>query len=212
MLQLTGPEVLLLSDDAIPVLENLAGHAAAVAETARLHGLAVEMAETDQLTGLANRRHFDEDLASECAASMEETTPLALLMIDIDDFKTYNDTFGHQAGDRLLRRLAPLLVRNLRSTDEAYRYGGEEFAIILCETTPGAAQKLAERLRQDIERHFIAPDEPRQVTVSIGVAGLSQNEPTPRAIVLAADAALYVAKRTGRNRIEVAGVADRRVG
>jgi len=210
VLELTGPEVRLLSTDARQILENLAVHAAAATETARLHERTVEMAVTDQLTGLANRRRFDQDLDVECEASIRDATPLALLIMDIDEFKTYNDTLGHQAGDRALHRLAQVLVRNLRSTDDAYRYGGEEFAIVLRETTQEAAQRLAERLREDVERAFIAPDEPRTVTVSIGVAGLSRHDPTPRALIVAADAALYDAKHAGRNRVHVASAATLR--
>jgi diguanylate cyclase (GGDEF)-like protein len=207
VLELTGPEVSQLSRDALQILENLAVHAAAATETARLHELTIEMAVTDQLTGLSNRRRFDQDLDVECTATTRDTTPLALLIIDMDDFKSYNDTFGHQAGDRALQRLAQVLTRNLRPTDDAYRYGGEEFAIILRRTTQEAAQRLAERLREDVEREFIAPDEPRHVTVSIGVAGLSQHDPTPRAVIIAADAALYDAKHAGRNRVHIARAA-----
>ena len=207
VLDLTCPEVPMLDTDARQILENLAVHGAAATETARLHERTVEMAVTDELTGLANRRRFDRDLDAECEASIRDTTPLALLIIDIDDFKAYNETFGHQAGDRTLHRLAQVLVRSLRSTDEAYRYGGEEFAMMLREPTQEAAQRLAERLREDVERDFIAPDEPRQVTVSIGVAGLPRNDPTPKALILAADAALYDAKNAGRNRVRVAAAA-----
>ena len=211
VLEFLGPQVGEFSSDALEVLETLAVHAASAIGVARLHELTEGMAMTDVLTGLPNRRSFDRDLDVECAATARYGRPLALLMIDVDNFKMYNDSFGHSAGDRALQRVGQVLTSELRSTDKAYRYGGEELAIVLRETTPEAAHAMAERIRQAVEHHFAGADEPRQVTISIGVAGPSDHDRTPKSLVIAADAALYDAKKAGRNRVCIAGsVSDPR--
>ena len=203
VLELTGPEVVGLSSDAAATLETLALHAAGAIGAALLHEVTEQTAVTDVLTGLPNRRKLDADLARECEASRRYGRPLSLLMVDVDHFKAYNDAYGHQAGDVALQSLAGVLGRGLRGTDDAYRYGGEELALILRETPPDEAGALAERLRSAVERHFAAAGEPRPVTISVGVAGSPQHASTPSELIAAADQALYEAKRSGRNRVVV---------
>ncbi|MBL7502747.1 diguanylate cyclase [Frankia sp. CNm7] len=162
---------------------------------------------TDPLTGLANRRRLDEILDAEWHRARHQATPLALAMIDIDHFKSYNDRHGHTAGDLCLQRVATCLTDNTRDTDLTARYGGEEFVTVMPGADLDTARRTAERLRTAIEElaqpHPIPPDQ--IVTISIGVTSTT---PAPdddvKTLVDLADAALYQAKNSGRNRVEVA--------
>ncbi len=158
----------------------------------------------DGLTGLANRRHFDEFLAAELARSMRSHYHLGLILLDVDFFKSYNDHYGHPAGDVCLRQLARVLTGEVqRVTDLPARYGGEEFAVVLPATSAEGALAVAERIRQAVmncamphERSTIAP----LVTVSVGVTVHAvQPGDSPKTLIEQADAALYQAKRAGRN-------------
>ncbi|ONG48222.1 hypothetical protein BKE38_22210 [Pseudoroseomonas deserti] len=168
------------------------------------------LAATDGLTGLANRRQFDEALA-EAWRRAEAGQGLALLLVDADCFKAYNDRYGHQEGDRILRAIAAAIgVTAKRAGDVAARYGGEEFAVLLPATGPEAAAHVAEALRRRVHAldlpHADAPA--GRVTISIGVAALPPGARAPGAaacLVEAADAALYAAKRQGRDRVALAG-------
>ncbi len=163
------------------------------------------LSATDGLTGLANRRHFDEILDSEWARSARSGEPLTLNMVDVDHFKRYNDCYGHQAGDACLKLVArALLAGTRRSSDLAARYGGEEFALVLPNTDAGVARRLAETMRQAIAAldlpHAQAPL--GRVSISVGVAvGGAGGAAAAEDLVRAADAALYRAKRGGRNRV-----------
>ena len=201
VLQFLGEHVSELSPDAIELIETMAIHAAVAIEGARMHERTTDMALTDVLTGLPNRRRLDDDLAVECASADRHQRPLAVLMVDVDHFKAYNDEFGHQAGDVALQAVARLLSNDLRTGDRAYRYGGEEFVVMLRETDGAGASAIGERLRASIEHYFSAPSELRQVTISVGVAELEGRLPTPEALIAAADTALYEAKRAGRNQV-----------
>jgi diguanylate cyclase (GGDEF)-like protein len=164
----------------------------------------LELSHTDPLTGLNNRRSMMEALDKEFERSTRTQSPLSLLMLDIDHFKKINDNFGHQQGDKVLQSLAALLKEHLRQYDLATRFGGEEFALILPETSEKDACLVAERIRQSIQElelddlptHF-------RMTASIGLA-TSPNEvmATPDDLIREADDALYNAKRRGRNRVE----------
>jgi diguanylate cyclase (GGDEF)-like protein len=165
---------------------------------ARLERLAV----TDGLTGLFNHRRFQEALHSELLRCERHKRPLGVLMLDVDFFKKVNDTMGHPAGDELLRRLAEVLSKDLRQTDLISRYGGEEFAVLLPETTKSEALQVAERMREAVEQRVNENGTwGQQVTVSVGVATFPEDGATAEAVLEAADQALYVAKRQGRNRV-----------
>jgi diguanylate cyclase (GGDEF)-like protein len=189
-------------------LGSIVPHAAAALDRIYLRQQAERfqlMSVTDPLTGLVNRRYLDERFAEELKRSQRYYYPLSLLMIDIDWFKSYNDTFGHQAGDEALRAVAQCIRGSLRNFDVAARYGGEEFCIILPETDVTAAAVLAERLRVQIATEF-GPDNPnvrRPLTISIGVASLSHALHTTGQITRAADQALYAAKSQGKNCVVV---------
>jgi diguanylate cyclase (GGDEF)-like protein len=155
-----------------------------------------ELAITDSLTGLKNHRTFQERVRDEVARAIRCDTPLSVLLLDIDNFKSYNDTFGHPAGDAALRGVAEILQVTARATDIVTRYGGEEFAIILVGTDTDSARVAAERFRAAIEAaHW--PE--RQVTVSAGVASLFAPDVTE--LIESADKALYRSKKRGRNCI-----------
>jgi len=158
------------------------------------------LATTDPLTGLSNRRHFFERGAQELRRAARYRRPLALLMLDIDHFKSVNDRFGHEAGDAVLRDLAERLRTGLRSSDLPGRIGGEEFAALLPETTAEQAEGLAERLRAAIAASPLGPG--ARITVSLGVAlALPASEDSIDAVLRRADAALYRAKAGGRNQV-----------
>lgn len=159
------------------------------------------LATLDGLTQIRNRRAFEERLTEEVARARRYETPLALLLVDIDHFKPFNDAFGHLAGDAVLCSVAAILRETLRETDLPARYGGEEFAIILPDTSPDDAWALAERVRWAIARE---PWRERAITVSVGVASFGATVATGRALVGEADRALYRSKDEGRNRVTVA--------
>ncbi|MDD2879941.1 MAG: diguanylate cyclase [Rhodoferax sp.] len=160
----------------------------------------------DGLTGVFNRRYFDQQLAIEMARAMRAQSPLALIMIDVDFFKRFNDRYGHQAGDDCLRQIALTLKENLRRpADLVARYGGEEFACILPDTAFADALSLARELEQSVRHKAIAhadSDAASMVTISLGVAGFKGDGVADAASLLAlADAQLYCAKNAGRARI-----------
>jgi len=164
-----------------------------------------EAAFTDHLTGLANRRRFERQLEREVARTKRFAHPFCLLMLDIDHFKSVNDTYGHEGGDEALRRLGHVLQTGTRGVDTAARIGGEEFAIILTETDFAHGLEVAERLRKTISETGMP--EAVHITVSIGLAEFSEPMSDGRELYVAADAALYEAKRQGRNRVVSAPAA-----
>ncbi|MCM3902033.1 MAG: diguanylate cyclase [Pyrinomonadaceae bacterium] len=163
------------------------------------------MSITDQLTGLLNRRYLQERMNEEVNRSRRYDYPMSFLMIDIDDFKNYNDLNGHQAGDQALQITAHCLKVALRSADVACRYGGEEFGILLPQTPLSEASMIAERMRMRVAE-TVYPHGHLQplgrVTISIGIASFYQLVDNPERMIAAADRALYNAKRKGKNRIE----------
>ena len=156
------------------------------------------LATLDGLTGLKNRRVFQERLAEEFYRAQRYHIALSLLLLDVDKFKQFNDTFGHPAGDEVLKIVARLLQNAVRDTDFVARYGGEEFVVLMPYTDQDAALKLAERLRSAIES---APWSKRPVTASFGVASLSPECDTEESLLSQADQALYQSKNAGRNRV-----------
>ena len=182
------------------------------AELERLNRALAETARTDPLTGLGNRLRLQEDLGQVAAQVQRYGRVYGAVMLDVDHFKPFNDRFGHLEGDRALRRVADAIKRGCRATDTAYRYGGEEFLLILPEQTPESATWAAERLRRQVEALAIPhPGNPvaGRVTVSAGVALLeSGSEDAVGYWLSQADQALYQAKATGRNCVVVYGQAD----
>jgi two-component system cell cycle response regulator len=164
------------------------------------------LSTTDEVTGLRNRRCFEERLSVECERGRRHGSKLALLLLDIDDFKQVNDRSGHPAGDEALRHLGGLLRARTRRSDLAIRYGGDEFALLLVESGIEGALIYAEQLRQAVAEAVVPLDSggTLRLTISVGVASWRQSRPTPEALVAAADAALYRAKAAGRNRVEAA--------
>jgi diguanylate cyclase len=161
-------------------------------------------AMTDSLTGLANRKLFDETLRARLREAQSERTPLCLLICDIDHFKRFNDTWGHQTGDQIIRFVATTLQRFAPPGGLAARYGGEEFALVMPRMDLAAGRDLAERIRQMVESKSLVRkstgEDLGRITVSSGIA-LAHAEDTPTDIIERADACLYVSKRGGRNRV-----------
>jgi|SRR5450830_78737 len=163
---------------------------------------------SDGLTGLSNRRHFDEYLELEWRRAMRDQAQLSLLMIDVDFFKTYNDSFGHVEGDEALRKVAASIREaSSRPSDLPARYGGEEFALVLPNTSPGGARLVAEKLRMAVEAlkiPHIAPAEGASLTISIGLSTMTPVQGTDcRQLIMAADKGLYTAKNNGRNQVGI---------
>jgi diguanylate cyclase (GGDEF)-like protein len=183
----------------------LGSQAAVALENVRLHRIVERQASTDGLTDLANRRHFEETLASEISRAERFGGSLALVLADLDDFKQVNDRYGHQAGDDVLREFAAVLRDTVRDIDLAARYGGEEFAVLLPQTDLEGAERLAERVREAMAKRRLAivPGAAFTVTSSFGVAAFPE-APTPAALFAAADEALYRAKSAGKNCVVTA--------
>ena len=210
----------LFQPDDLETVRLFASIAAVALENARLYKVAEEQAITDGLTGLYNHRHFYERLGLELARARRSGTPLAMLMIDLDDFKRLNDDYGHVAGDHVLRSIGRSLDDcTRRGVDLAARYGGEEFAVFLPDTSmvepddgdhAEGALAVAERIRATVAAASVACEVNGElkevgVTVSIGVAVFPTTATTMGELVAQADAALYLAKRRGKDRVEVYG-------
>jgi diguanylate cyclase (GGDEF)-like protein len=182
----------------LKLLEQLASQIAMPIENSRIYAQVEERARIDELTGLLNRRSLDEMLASEISRHSRYGGIFSLIILDLDSFKAYNDNYGHLAGDKLLKQTGNIMKRAIRSADQAFRHGGDEFAILLPQTTVESAYQVAERVRKRIALEMKAGLVP--VTASLGLAswpadGIGVNE-----IIAAADAALYHAKRSGGNQ------------
>ncbi|MBU0945125.1 MAG: diguanylate cyclase [Proteobacteria bacterium] len=173
-----------------------------VAELKQNHAKLEQLATTDSLTQLANRKEIMRKLCQHFEHYQRYATEFSILMIDIDHFKKINDTYGHLAGDAVLRQLAMIFQETLRNVDMAGRYGGEEFLVILAETSGEKAQHTGERIRQAVERHtFIYDNNPLKITISIGIARILEEEKNENSLVSRADQALYRAKGNGRNQV-----------
>ncbi len=164
----------------------------------------MEMAITDQLTGLHNRRYMESHLGTLVEQAASRGKPLSLLVIDIDYFKSVNDSFGHDVGDDVLREFATRVRKSIRGIDLACRYGGEEFVVVMPDTDMAVAAVVAERIRRRIasEQFQISQGAGAlDVTISIGLAALAHPDDSAATILKRADQALYRAKRDGRNRV-----------
>jgi diguanylate cyclase (GGDEF)-like protein len=182
----------------VKLLEQLALQIAMPIENARLYAKTERMARVDGLTGLLNRRSLDEILPSEIGRHSRYGGIFSLIIFDIDTFKSLNDNYGHLAGDELLRQLGIIMKNNIRESDQAFRYGGDEFAVLLPQTTIEAALRVAERIRQQTYAEIEIGSSP--ISISLGLATWPSDGISPTDIIAAADVALYAAKRNGGNR------------
>lgn len=193
---------------------------AMVSQYARLTGLAIdnlrtyeqvsELALRDGLTGTYNHRHFQDVLESELHRLDRYGEKLSLMLMDVDDFKSFNDRFGHPEGDQVLKQTARLVRTSLRQSDMVFRYGGEEFAVLLPGTDTAAAACVARKLVETMRRNNLyqrKAETPIPITVSIGVAGTGDTVESREALIKRADIALYQAKREGKDRVVVSGGA-----
>lgn len=184
--------------------------AAATIANIRMHQAVYNQAVTDPLTGLFNRRHMQSALQDERRRAQRYGHALSVIMLDVDSFKSYNDTYGHPQGDVLLQKLSALLRESLRGVDVIGRYGGEEFIVVMPETRQEEALRTAERLRQAIAAaafptHADAPDATTSRTISLGIATFPDDTDDTQQLIQRADDALYEAKRSGKNRCVLAG-------
>jgi len=192
-----------ISKDEMRMLIMLANQAGLAIENSQLYESAVIRSHTDSLTELWNHGYFQYIFQAELEKAKATHALLSLIMLDIDDFKVYNDVLGHQSGDRILKELSTLIKNQSRKMDFVCRYGGEEFTIILPQTDKKEAFLIAERLRQDIERHTFSQEEilpSKRLTVSIGLATFPIDGSLPSELITYSDKTLYQAKHKGKNK------------
>lgn len=190
--------------DQLHMLSVLGSFASMSIDNARLHREMCQLASTDGLTGLYNHRIFKQMLKEELSRAIRYHLPLALVMMDVDDFKRFNDTYGHPDGDKVLVAVAEILRETLRKCDIPFRYGGEEFIAILPETSREPAAMVAERIRQTIateSRRHLPEYIPHGVTVSVGVASFPEDGESADELLKMVDQLLYRAKNEGKNRV-----------
>jgi diguanylate cyclase (GGDEF)-like protein len=185
--------------DHLQLLEQLASQISTSVVNAQLYQRAEQRARVDELTRLSNRRHFDETIEKETQRHLRLGSTLTLILFDLDHFKSYNDLKGHIYGDKLLKKVGAIINQNMRKYDMGFRYGGDEFALILPNTPIEQGMILADRLRTCIEEATRNDSVP--VTISLGLAGWPNDGITAQELITAADQAMYHAKRTGQNRV-----------
>jgi diguanylate cyclase (GGDEF)-like protein len=185
---LAAPAALALARERARVQVDSFAHAAAI----------------DPVSGLFNRRYFQARLEEELQRAWRHRTPVALLMLDIDNFKTINDRFGHLVGDTVIRDVAEILRRSVRVFDVCTRFGGDEFTIVMPNSGQDGAAKIAERIRQRIEAHHPSELASTPISVSVGIT-VSSDEMSARELIAQADQALYLAKQAGRNQVRTLG-------
>lgn len=193
-----------VTQNRLRILSLFADHAALAIENSRLYGKTVHLSRTDWMTGLWNTRHFNCILEDTLETAAEENTSVCLLMADIDNFKKYNDTLGHQEGDIAIKRVAGLLDKYSRDTDIVCRYGGEEFCILMSGVDKIDARAIAERLRAGIEKAFREDDTVPQdlkLTISIGLSLFPADSGDKKILMRKADLALYHSKKNGKNKV-----------
>lgn len=191
-----------ISKDDLRMLTMLANQAGLAIENSQLYEKTVMRAHSDSLTELWNHGYFQYILQEEIEKAKATKNPLSLVMLDIDDFKVYNDTLGHQAGDKILKEIATLIKKYSRKMDFVCRYGGEEFTVILPQTEKREAFMIAERLRVDIEKHPFSHEEilpHKKLTMSIGLATFPEDANIAADLIKYSDKMLYEAKKKGKN-------------
>jgi diguanylate cyclase (GGDEF)-like protein len=200
VLTLHSPEIDAFRETELQSLESVADICASSIQNAHYVERVKQLAYLDGLTGIFNRRFFERRILEEIERARRYEAELAVLMVDIDQFKRLNDEFGHLLGDEVLRQVSSLLQQQVRKIDVVCRYGGEEFAILLTHTGAQQALAIADKLRRIVET-WQFPGVPRAITISAGVAIFPEHGKTRDELVYLADNALYVAKQSGRNRI-----------
>jgi len=185
-------------------LATLIDNASVAFTRAMLYQRMERLATTDGLTELNNHRHFQELLAKELERSRRYRRPLSLLLMDIDHFKSFNDTYGHPVGDLVLKEIAACIRKSIRINDIPARYGGEEFVVIIPETDEKGAMVIAERIRKTIESHIIKSlDRELRVTISLGCASFPTHSEVQAELIESSDKALYWSKEHGRNQVTI---------
>lgn len=214
VIHLELPETGALNTEVLRLVTRVAETVGLSIANARLMKTMEGQAMTDSLTGLRNARFFDPYLEQELQAAERDNEALSVIMLDVDQFKEFNDTHGHPAGDEALRTFARVLGSSIRSSDVAARYGGEEFIVALRHAGLEEARAVAEKIRTAVEQMVIelGPGRYGRVTTSVGVASTDMHVRDMKALVSLADAALYRAKESGRNRVEIAPTIDAVVG
>ncbi len=193
-----------ITKDDIRILTMVANQAGLAIENARIYETTKFQAHTDSLTRLWNHGYFQNALAEKIKDARSQEAPLALAVMDLDNFKIYNDLLGHQKGDAALREIASILKKSTRSQDLVCRYGGEEFAIIMPGIDKNSAYHIIERLRLAVEKTFKRPGKRRKfppLTISAGIASFPQNARKKESLIKKSDEALYNAKHSGKNKI-----------
>lgn len=193
------------AEEKLELLSILTSFAAMSIDHARLHERTLQLACTDGLTGLYNHRQFKKMFAEEVARATRYDKPLSIILLDVDDFKKFNDTYGHPNGDIVLQEMATMQKELLRDCDYVFRYGGEEFVALLPETPLPEAIKVAERIRIFVEtespRFLTQITKTHGVTVSVGVAGLPENGQDAKSLLKKVDDLMYKAKNEGKNAV-----------
>jgi len=193
----------------LKLVESVASHASVALDRTDYYKMSEDLRKisiTDSLTDLYNRRFFQDRINEEIERSRRHGLPVSLIMLDIDNFKQYNDTYGHLAGDEALRLTAATIKNSVRNIDRVARYGGEEFAVILPMTEIAAARDIAERIRSGVAGRYFPDDALRatvKLTASLGIASFPQHADNLFDLVGNADKALYIAKLNGKNRVAV---------
>lgn len=195
-----------LTEEDIELISVVATQMALAVENSMLYEMTKKLAITDGLTELYNYRYFQKQLANELSRAKRYNRPLSVIMLDVDDFKNYNDTYGHPRGDEALREIARILSNNSRESDIVARYGGEEFVVILPETDEKGAFCVAEKIKDATASHLFFGKKKRDehMTLSLGVAQNAEQLSNIRSLIKAADEALYQSKQEGKNRITIA--------
>lgn len=193
-----------LHESDLPTMSLFASQLAAALQNANLLAEVGRLAITDDLTGIFNRRHFFELAEKKFEDAQENRSPFSVLIVDLDHFKSFNDNYGHVIGDQVLRAVAQMMRSAMRQSDIIGRYGGEEFSIILPETTKSSAIYMAERLISQVSDTPIETEAGKlTIKLSIGIAGMTKDTPTLHSLIVRADQAMYLAKRAGRNCLAV---------
>ncbi len=193
-----------ITGDDVRVLTMFANQAGLAIENSQLYEQTLIKSHTDSLTGLWNHGYFQHRLQDEIGSAKETGQPLSIIMVDLDNFKIYNDTLGHQDGDKILKELAQVFNFSARKQDSIYRYGGEEFVILLLQTNKTEACIISERIRLAVEKHMFRHEEilpNKKLTISLGVATFPDDADMKDLLLQYADKALYNAKSQGKNRI-----------